>query len=111
MQVQDGYYKMDSTTKPNIAFRILKAIQNARIFPKNNYLKFINGIGWIIEAQLEVWLGGIFISRYLWEILGPVDLGLFISSALATVYGAMSLFFSLMHLAKWFNQKYQVSKV
>ena len=91
----------------NTALRILQTLSNARIFPKNNYFKAILGIAWIIEAQLESYFAGIYVTRYLWEIIGPVNIGLFLSVLFATIYGALSLGLAFIRFMKWFTNKYQ----
>lgn len=85
----------------------LKSLIPFQVFAKSNKRKFLWGLFWYLEALFELQLAGWFLPRYLWEIVGPVNIGLFLSSFIAIVYATLSLFMSFLGLLNWFREKYQ----
>jgi Mg/Co/Ni transporter MgtE len=85
----------------------IRQILPFQVFARSTWRKLIWGVFWIIEAQIETYLAGIFIPRYFWEILGPVNISLFLSITVATIYGALSIVASAISFRRWFGIKYQ----
>lgn len=89
--------------QPNIFIRILNKLINSRIFPSDSKPKILLGLWWIIEPFLiELPIAQALLPTYYWEILGPINIGLFISTMFAVIYG--SLCFGAGYV-QWMNER------
>jgi hypothetical protein len=78
--------------KPNLAARIVQKLMKSRIFPASSITKLVLGAWWIVEPFIiELPIASAFLTKYQWEILGPINIALFLSTLFAVTYGALCL--------------------
>ena len=87
--------------KPLITFRV----PMPRWFAKSGYRAFLWGCAWITEAQLENYFAGLWLPRWAWEILGPINIGLYASLLFGHVYACLSIAVALTKFKRWLDIK------
>ena len=72
--------------------------------PERAWVKILIGLLWIGEASLETFLFYNFSPTYLQQIIGPVDIAVFISTYFAVFIGAIHLGLGLTQFIAWFKR-------
>ena len=80
------------TQQPNKALRFINRLINFKYFPESAKTKLLLGILWISEPFLiELPIANLFLTKYQWEIIGPINVMLILSTLFATIYGTLCL--------------------
>ncbi|TLX87465.1 MAG: hypothetical protein E6L04_02500 [Thaumarchaeota archaeon] len=72
--------------------------------PERAWVKMLIGSLWIGEASLETYLFYTLSPTYLQQIIGPVDITVFISTYFAVFIGAIHLGLGISQFVQWFKR-------